>query len=96
MNNLGQRELVTVIKPAGVRRSIKFHGLRHTCATLLLKARTPVHVASERLGHSQGVDDDGDLRARVAGHAATGRDYDWRAVTRLKESHIGAVSKERG
>jgi len=34
-------------------RAIKFHGLRHTCATLLLKAGTPVHVVSERLGHSK-------------------------------------------
>ena len=32
---------------------IKFHGLRHTCATLLLRERTPVHVVSERLGHSK-------------------------------------------
>ena len=50
MNNLGQREYATLIKTAGVPR-IKFHGLRHTCATLLLQARTPVHVVSERLGH---------------------------------------------
>ena len=32
---------------------LKFHGLRHTCATLLLQAGTPVHVVSERLGHSK-------------------------------------------
>jgi hypothetical protein len=25
---------------------------KHTCATLLLQARTPVHVVSERLGHA--------------------------------------------
>ena len=40
------------IKAAKVRR-IKFHGLRHTCARLLLQAGTPVHVVSERLGHSK-------------------------------------------
>lgn len=34
-------------------RPIKFHGLRHTCATLLLQAGTPIHVVSERLGHSK-------------------------------------------
>jgi integrase len=51
-NNLGQREYAKLIKAANVR-PIKFHGLRHTCATLLLQAGTPVHVVSERLGHSK-------------------------------------------
>jgi integrase len=51
-NNLGQREYAALIKTAKVRR-IKFHGLRHTCATLLLQAGQPVHVVSERLGHSK-------------------------------------------
>ncbi len=31
---------------------IRFHDLRHTHATLLLKAGVPVKVVSERLGHS--------------------------------------------
>jgi integrase len=52
MNNLGQREYAKLIKAAEVR-PIKFHGLRHTCATLLLQAGQPVHVVSERLGHSK-------------------------------------------
>jgi integrase len=52
MNNLGQREYATLIKAAGVK-PIKFHGLRHTCATLLLQAGQPVHVVSERLGHAK-------------------------------------------
>jgi len=30
----------------------KREGLRHTCATLLLREQTPVHAVSERLGHS--------------------------------------------
>ena len=34
-------------------KAIKFLGLRHTCATLLLKDVVPVHVVSERLGHSK-------------------------------------------
>jgi integrase len=51
-NNLGQREYAKLIKAADVR-AIKFHGLRHTCATLLLQAGQPVHVVSERLGHSK-------------------------------------------
>jgi integrase len=52
INNLGQRDYLTVIKAAGVRW-IKFHGLRHTCATLLLQAGVPVKVVSERLGHTK-------------------------------------------
>jgi len=34
---LGQREYAKLIKAAGVR-PIRFHGLPHTCATLLLQA----------------------------------------------------------
>jgi integrase len=33
-------------------RGVRFHDLRHTHATLLLKAGTPPHVVSQRLGHS--------------------------------------------
>lgn len=51
LNNIGQGEYEQVIKAAKVPR-IKFHGLRHTCATLLLQAGEPVHVVSERLGHA--------------------------------------------
>ncbi|MEW6229119.1 MAG: site-specific integrase [Bacillota bacterium] len=50
-NNLGEREFLRLIKKAGVR-PVKFHGLRHTCATLLLKARVPVHYVAARLGHT--------------------------------------------
>ena len=52
LNNVGQREYDRLIRAAKVRR-IKFHGLRHTCATLLLQAGKPVLVLSERLGHSK-------------------------------------------
>lgn len=52
INNLGERVFAPLIRAAGVRR-IKFHGLRHTCATLLLQAGEPVHVVSERLGHTK-------------------------------------------
>jgi integrase len=49
-NNLGQREYSKLIKTAELRR-IKFHGLRHTAATLALKAGIDAKVVQERLGH---------------------------------------------
>ena len=39
------------VRGAGLRR-IRLHDLRHTHATLLLKAGIPLKVVSERLGHS--------------------------------------------
>ena len=52
MNNLGQREFRRLLKKAG-GRPIKFHGLRHMCATLMLQAGVPAHVVKERLGHKR-------------------------------------------
>ena len=43
VNNIGQREFNRLIKAAGVKR-IKFHGMRHTVATLMLSAGLPAHV----------------------------------------------------
>ncbi len=51
-NNLGQREFRKLLKAAKVR-PIKFHGLRHTCATLLLQAGVPANVVQRRLGHKK-------------------------------------------
>jgi integrase len=51
-NNIGQREFARLIKAAKVR-SIKFHGMRHTCATLLLQAGIPANVVQKRLGHKR-------------------------------------------
>ncbi len=51
-NVIGQREFKRLIAEAGVK-TIKFHGLRHTCATLLLQERVPAHVVQERLGHKK-------------------------------------------
>ncbi len=51
-NNSGKRKYATLITAAGLSR-IKFHGLRHTCATLLLRAGHPPHVVAERLGHAK-------------------------------------------
>jgi integrase len=52
MDNLGQNEYQRLIKQAGIR-PIKFHGLRYTCATLLLQAGVPIKVVQERLGHKR-------------------------------------------
>ena len=48
-NNLAERDMLPIIKKAEVRR-INVHGLRLTCATLLLKAGEPAHVVQRRLG----------------------------------------------
>ena len=52
MNNLGQREFAKLIEKAKVR-PIKFHGMRHTAATLALSAGVPVKLVAHMLGHSK-------------------------------------------
>ena len=52
VNNLGQREFARLIAAAKVR-PITLHGLRHTCATLLLAAGVPPNVVQQRLGHKK-------------------------------------------
>ena len=51
-SNLGDREFASIIKAAGVKH-ISIHGLRHTSATLLLKAGVAPHVIQQRLGHKR-------------------------------------------
>ena len=51
-NHLGQRQFAGLVKAAKVK-AITFHGMRHTCATLLLQAGQPAHVVSKRLGHAR-------------------------------------------
>lgn len=50
INNLGDREFTKLQTLAKVKR-LTLHGLRHTCATLLLSAGVPPNYVSERLGH---------------------------------------------
>ena len=52
LNSIGQREFAQLIKAAKVR-TIKFHGMRHTCATLALQAGVSAKVVQERLGHKK-------------------------------------------
>lgn len=52
VNNLGQREFAKLIAAAKVK-PITLHGLRHTCATLLLLAGVPPQVVQQRLGHKK-------------------------------------------
>jgi integrase len=44
--------LMRLCKVAKVK-PITVHGLRHTCATLLLAAGVPPHVVQRRLGHKK-------------------------------------------
>lgn len=50
-NQLSGRNFPTILKRAGLPH-IRFHDLRHTCATLLLRGDVHPKVVSEMLGHS--------------------------------------------
>ena len=52
VKTIGERQFGPLTKKAGVKR-IKFHGLRHTVATLMLSAGVPAHVVQRRLGHAK-------------------------------------------
>ncbi len=47
------REYQRHVKAAKIGRHIRFHDLRHTCATLLLVQGVPARVIMELLGHTQ-------------------------------------------
>ena len=50
--NIGQREFEPLVKEACVK-VIRFHDMRHTCASHLLLAGEPPLVVKERLGHAK-------------------------------------------
>jgi integrase len=52
INNIGQRSFAKLISAAKVR-TIRFHDMRHTAATLALQAGVPAKVVQERLGHKR-------------------------------------------
>jgi integrase len=51
-SNLRNRSFKRIKAHAGVRKDLRFHDLRHTCATLLLSEGVNVKVVSELLGHA--------------------------------------------
>jgi integrase len=51
-DDLSHRSFQKLVKQAGIKHHVTFHGLRHTCATLLLSSGEPVHEVSKRLGHA--------------------------------------------
>jgi integrase len=51
LSNLRNRSFKPLLGRAGLRQ-IRFHGLRHTCATLLLSKNVNPKVVSEMLGHA--------------------------------------------
>ena len=50
-SNLLRRSFKPLLKKAGLP-PIRFHDLRHTCATLLLTQGVPLRVVQEILGHT--------------------------------------------
>ena len=70
-DHLGGGPFARLVKAAGVK-PITLHGLRHTCATLLIAAGVPVNVVSARLGHAK-TSITSDIYAHVLSrNAATG------------------------
>jgi integrase len=51
-SNLRNRSFKRIKTRSGVRKDLRFHDLRHTCATLLLSEGVNVKVVSEMLGHA--------------------------------------------
>jgi integrase len=51
-SNLRNRSFKRIKARSGVREDLRFHDLRHTCATLLLSGGVNVKVVSEMLGHA--------------------------------------------
>lgn len=51
-SNFSSKTFKTMLERAGIPKSVKFHDLRHTHATLLLQQGVNPKVVQERLGHS--------------------------------------------
>jgi integrase len=51
-SNLRNRSFKRIKARAGIREDLRFHDLRHTCATLLLSCNVNPKIVSEMLGHT--------------------------------------------
>jgi integrase len=51
-NNLYQRDFKALLERAGLPHTVRFHDLRHTCATLLLRRNVNPKIVQEMLGHA--------------------------------------------
>lgn len=51
-SNMQRRSFDRILARAGLPDTIRFHDLRHSCATLLLSSGENIKVVSERLGHA--------------------------------------------
>jgi integrase len=51
MDRLRKRHLSKILKDAEIEH-IRLYDLRHSCATLLLKARENLKIVADRLGHA--------------------------------------------
>jgi integrase len=49
---LDRRSFAPLLERAGLSGTVTFHGLRHTCATLMLKGGIHAKVVQEMLGHA--------------------------------------------
>lgn len=75
-SNFLRNEYRPLLKLAGIDERFHFHGLRHTCASLLLANGESVNVVAEQLGH------DPAMTLRVYAHALPGAGRE--AVNRLE------------
>lgn len=50
--NLRKRSFASLLRRAGLPRTVRFHDLRHTCATLLFGRNVHPKFVQELLGHS--------------------------------------------
>jgi integrase len=89
-SNLRQRSFRPLLKRAGLPR-IRFHDLRHTAATLLLKEGVHPQVRSGTPGPRQHLADDGHLQPRPARHGNPDRGGDGESAVLAGNCQKGAM-----